>query len=242
MNTKAFAALTALSIFTLPALASAQEKSSKVDPNAAEHEKFAAKSAIELGLRLGYGIPMGTLTSTDLGPFGKIDIKQSDVFKGQIPIWLDVGYRINPNIYVGGYLSYGIGMLNKDYTKGACDQPGVSCSASLINLGVMGAYHLMPDQSFDPWVGVGVGYEIAKFKESSGSTEGGGSYSGLTFLNLQAGGDYKVDPAFGIGPFISLAIGQYGSCSLDSGKDCKLDQKTLHEWFTIGAKGTYDLY
>ena len=49
-------------------------------------------SGVSLGLRLGYGIPMGEL---------KKDDRVSEGFKGQVPIWIDAGYKINPNIYVG---------------------------------------------------------------------------------------------------------------------------------------------
>jgi len=191
----------------------------------------AGGSGLELGLRLGYGLPMGDAVR---------DGKLGDVISGKIPIWVDVGYRVNPNIYVGAFFAYGIASINKDKVP-ECSLNGVDCSGSTMDLGVMAAYHIMPDQSFDPWVGLGVGYEIAKLSASAGGQSQSTSYSGLTFANIQVGGDYRVNNNLGIGPFVSFALGQYSSCSVDNGS-CSIADKAMHEWLTIGVRGTYGIW
>ena len=193
----------------------------------------AKMSGVEIGLRLGYGIPLGTAYKV-----GDVESKMSDNTKGRIPIRLDAGYRINPNFYVGAYFAYGIVMINKDKTPG-CSQ--VDCSASSIDFGIMGAYHIMPDASFDPWVGVGFGLENVTSKIASTSS----TIKGLTFLDLQVGGDYKVNNNLGIGPFVSFALGQYSSVSSDAGSVTIGDNgsaKAMHEWLTIGIKGSYGIW
>lgn len=190
-------------------------------------------SGLSLGLRTGYGMAMGDAAK---------DAKMSDGVKGQIPIWLDVGYKLNPSIYVGGYFSYGIGMLNKEKT--GCDQSGVSCSASDMRFGVDAHYHIMPEASFDPWVGLGVGYEIAGYKASAGGAEAKSSYKGLEYVNIQAGGDYKVAPNFGIGPFVTFSMGQYSSYKVTTPAgelSGDIPEKGMHQWLMIGIRGVYDL-
>ncbi|MGZ3474921.1 MAG: hypothetical protein ACXWUG_11955, partial [Polyangiales bacterium] len=209
----------------------------------------AKEGGIELGLRTGFGIPLGKSSESD-NPAASSDAgKLSSGITGQIPIWLDVGYRINPNIYAGVYFQYGIILAKKGTDPGNCPD-AASCSGSDMRFGVNAQYHLMPDQSFDPWVGVGIGYEILSLKESANGRDGKSSAKGLEFLNLQVGGDYKVAPNLGIGPFISFSLGQYSGASVDNGAgstDIDFDgeagrpKKALHEWLTIGLRGTFGL-
>lgn len=178
-------------------------------------------SGLSVGLRSGYGIAMGDAFK---------DAKMSDGIKGQIPIWLDLGYKINPNIYVGGYFSYGIGMINKDKACG-----GGSCGANIMRFGIDAHYHIMPEATFDPWVGLGVGYEIAK---TTGDVEA--SLKGLEFVNIQAGGDYKVAPNFGIGPWLSFSMAQYSKVEA-GGQSADITDKAMHQWLMIGIRGVYDI-
>jgi hypothetical protein len=109
------------------------------EPTPATTPAAKKEGGFEIGVRLGYGLPMGDLAK---------DAKLSDSVSGMLPIWLDIGYRINPNIFVGGYAQYGIAFV-KDCPDSA------SCSASSIRFGAQAHYHIIPDQTFDPWVGLG---------------------------------------------------------------------------------------
>src|SRR5258706_3836456 len=75
---------------------------------------------IKIGLRLGYALPLGDISK---------DNKMSDAVSGMIPIWLDLGYMITPNIMLGLYAQYGFVMLASQ-VKDACDAAGASCSAN----------------------------------------------------------------------------------------------------------------
>jgi outer membrane protein W len=183
-----------------------------------------AGGKIKLGLRLGYSIPMGDASK---------DNKLSDAVSGVIPIWLDLGYMVTPNIMVGLYGMYGITMLNSDI-KDACDD----CSASQMRFGLQGQYHISPGESLDPWVGLGIGYEIMNFKApnplGSGTVES--DFKGFEFLNIQGGADFKVADSFAVGPFLSFSLGQYSKAG-----DQDIEETAMHQWFTLGVKGTLGL-
>jgi len=181
----------------------------------------AAEKKIRLGLRLGYAIPLG-----DLGEGAKM----SDGISGQIPIWLDAGYMVTPNILIGLYGQYGF-VQTKDCS---------SCSAHDIRFGLQGQYHVSPAESVDPWLGVGFGYEVLGFSQTVRGVESSGSFKGFEFLNLQGGADFKVADAFTVGPFLSFSLGQYSKVS--SGDfSADIEQTALHQWLTFGAKGTFGL-
>jgi hypothetical protein len=200
-------------------------------------------SGIEVGLRTGYSIPLGNLDG-GVGNGAAAD-KLSDLVSGRIPIWIDAGYRINPNIYVGAFFQYGIASVASNALGGACSG-SVSCSAHDIQIGAMFAYHLMPDQTIDPWAGIGIGYESLSGSGSvNGQNAGGESFSGFQFANIQLGADYKVMPNLGVGPFASFSLGQYGSASSTdaAGNSTSISNfnTSLHEWLTFGIRGVYDI-
>jgi hypothetical protein len=231
----AFALISAATLAVAPAFAegeaaapAATETTTTTTATATTTEAApATKEAkgVEIGLRLGYGIPLGDSAK---------DVKLGDSVKGQIPIRLDAGYRITPNIYVGLYFSYGIGMINKDKVRG-CDV--ADCSASTLNFGVMGAYHIMPAESMDPWIGLGFGLENATTKASFGGNEVKNTVKGLTFADIQAGLDFKATPNLMVGPVVSFAIGQYSST--DAGD---IQEKGIHQWLTLGIRGAYGIW
>lgn len=203
----------------------------------------ATPTGIELGLRSGYALPLGNAAG------GTGDNSLSNIYNGVIPIWIDAGYRLNPNIMIGAYFQYGIGLLNTSKaslgggTNGGCNASGVSCSGSDMMFGVQAHYHLMPDATFDPWAGIGVGYEIGNVSASAGNVSGSVSYSGFQFVNVQVGGDYKAMPNLGIGPFVMFSLGQYSSCSFGGSisGNCSIPNQAMHEWLTLGVRGAYDI-
>ncbi len=113
----------------------------------------------------------------------------------------------------------------------------------------------LPDAPFDPWIGLGMGYEWLTISESGTLTVAGVSEAfdgnvtgkGLQFINLQAGGDCHVSPAFGLGPFISFSAGQYSSYSstvtaagVEQKQSGDISQGT-HEWLTLGVRGQFNI-
>lgn len=191
-------------------------------------------SGIELGVRVGYGLPLGSA----YGFPGQPNTKLSDLISGMIPFWADVGYRIDPNWYVGGFFQFGLGFV----PSGSC--PGISCSENDLRFGLNVHYHFLPAATFDPWVGIGAGYEIWNFSASSGGVSGSASTNGWEFGNAQLGLDYKFSPEFGVGPFVTFTVAQFANASA-SVQGISISQsitnKTLHEWLIFGLRGVFDL-
>jgi len=200
----------------------------------------ASGRAVELGARVGFGLPFG-----NEGRIGgaAVDAKLSDDVSGMIPLWLDAGYRIDPHLYVGLFFQYAFALINTDMNP-ECNQSGNSCSASDIRLGVNLHYHFAPGRSFNPWVGLGAGYEWLLLSVTSPAISADVTVSGFEFANLQLGGDFTASPTFRVGPFVSFSMGQYRSFSVSSGGQSMptdITRQQLHEWLVIGARGAFDI-
>lgn len=201
----------------------------------------AAGPGFEVGVRSGYAFSAGRLGA----PPNSNDRDLGDFVTGQIPLWLDLGYRLNSDFYLGGYFQYGFGFVNDD-DQSLCRNANVDCSASDIRLGVMGRYALGSLGPTTPWVGLGLGYEWVKLSVHQsvlGSTTTDSSSSGFEIANLQVGADYAVTSRVAVAPFVSVSFGQYRSSSTKTvigstttTLDQDYDKKSLHEWILIGAR------
>jgi len=181
------------------------------------------------GVRLGYGKAMGdAVEGTPLG----------DVFGGSVPIWIELGRNLRPDLFVGGYFQYGLGQISST----ACPA-GLSCGGRSLRLGAEVIYRVSAGEPLVPWLGAGMGYEWASLEVSDG--QGGRastSLSGLELLNLQAGGDWRVSPRLSAGPFAMLSFGRYGTVSNgDASREVASSQATFHSWLQLGIRGSFDL-
>jgi opacity protein-like surface antigen len=204
-------------------------------------EEAAAPSdhGLELGLRVGYGIPAGKEGAI---PGMTNDNLSADV-SGIIPIQVDGGYRFNQNVYLGLSFQYAPGLVNNSNSANAFCQTGFDCSASDLRLGLNVNYHFGMGPPFDPWVGLGVGYEWLMLSASGGGISVDATASGFEFANLQLGGDFPVNPNFVVGPFFAVSIGQYRSISISpGGGDQDLNPKSVHEWFLFGVRAAFDIW
>lgn len=120
-----------------------------------------------------------------------------------------------------------------------CAQTGVSCSAADVRLGLNVHYHFSPGESFDPWVGVGAGYEWLVLDESAGAISVSETARGFEFANFQLGGDFSVAPSFGIGPFFAFTLAEYSH--LGGTIEADLATKSIHGWVMGGVRGVFDI-
>jgi outer membrane protein W len=189
------------------------------------------ESGVEVGLRAGYGIPLGQALD---------GMALDNAYSNQIPLWLDAGYRFTPKIVAGLYAEYGF-LSIADGTCGA----SADCSGHDIHLGIEGQYRFLPSAQFDPWVGLGLGYEWATTSLKAGGADLTYTLRGFEFLNLQGGTDFKVTDQLGVGPFVSLALGQFtnvggpGSGGISGSNTGDIERKALHEWLVLGVRGTF---
>jgi outer membrane protein W len=162
------------------------------------------------------------------------DQKLSDWFPSQVPIWLDAGYLVTPNLLVGLYGQYGFLTVAND-----CDHSEI-CSAHEIRFGVQGQYHLAPTRTIDPWLGAGFGYELVSLHNRQGGNREDVGFNGWEFLNLQAGVDFEVARPFSLGPFLSVSFDRFSHAKFND-QSYDIPDKAWHEWITLGVKGTFGL-
>ncbi|RYE92148.1 MAG: hypothetical protein EOO75_07325 [Myxococcales bacterium] len=184
---------------------------------------------LEVGLRAGYSVPLGDASKGN---------KLSDGYSGLVPIRLDVGYRITPQVYLGAFGQYGIGLLDSK-VKDGCKALDVDCSASNLRFGLGATYHFLTRGTFLPWAGVGFGYELAYLTLPTGMGQKNTVKDrGFEIINVQVGGDFVAVDNFRAGPFIDLAVGRYDNIKNGDGTDA---DKGTHQWLTFGLRGVYNL-
>ena len=116
----------------------------------------------QMAFRTGYSIPMGGITKDF---YGSGELKMSDTVSGQVPIILDIGGKVIPQPFLGGYFGLGFGG-----TAGAvhdtCKASNSDCLAVSVQLGIEAQYHILPAGSVNPWIGYGAPVTCAAFRLS----------------------------------------------------------------------------
>jgi hypothetical protein len=188
----------------------------------------------EIGVRTGYAFAAGDTGATDTLP----DRAVGDYVSGVWPLWIDAGYRLSRQLYLGGYFQYGFGFVNED-RQDLCRNSNVDCSASDTRLGLMFRYHFAPGWPLAPWAAYGFGYEWGGF--SVGDTDS--DWSGFELMNLQVGADYALPHGLVIAPFLSFSLGQFRSVTTATRLggatftvDEDVESHSFHEWILIGVR------
>ena len=100
----------------------------------------ARDAGVELAVRGGVGVVSSNATAMDR----------------LVPLWAEVGYRIDQRVVVGGYFQYGVGRAQ---IQGLCTAgAGPSCSGHDLRAGAEVMVRPLPEGRVSPWVGVGAGY------------------------------------------------------------------------------------
>jgi hypothetical protein len=207
---------------------------------------------LELGLRTGYGIPIGKA-------FGNAAADLNELVSGQGPIWVDVGARVNGHVTFGLYYSYGFGLVGS-YLRETCDllqasaadgTVDVSCYVRNHRVGLQAGYHFAPQHDFDPWLALGIGHEFFDFTLSSTSASASASTTstldadGIEYVNLQIGLDYRLGEHLRAGPFLGLTTASYGTLSRSCHGGCgiagssagDISNRSSHGWLFLGIRG-----
>jgi hypothetical protein len=188
----------------------------------------------QMAFRTGYSIPMGTVAKGASLDGSGSDLKMSDTVSGQVPIIVDVGGKIIPELFIGGYFGLGFGG-----TAGAlhdeCNAANVDCLGVSVQLGIEAQYHILPGGLVDPWLGYGIGVESMGVSEAQGNTTSTTTFTGYQYARLSAGADFRVTHGFGVGPFVEYSLGQYNTIHGDN-VDEDIPSKAGHQWLTIGAR------
>ncbi len=207
-------------------------------------------SRLEIGLRTGYGIPIGGVTK-DAG----MDL--NDLISGQIPIVVDLGARIDGHVAFGLYYSYGFGLVGS-YLRETCDlleasmtgaTVDVSCYVRSHRVGLQLGYHFTPNRDFDPWIAAGIGHEFLDFTLSSVSGSGSATSTidadGMELINVQSGLGYRLGEHLRAGPFLGITMTTYGSftrschgaCGIEGSSGGDVRNGASHAWVFLGLRG-----
>lgn len=187
----------------------------------------AARAQWTIGLRTGYAVGAGSAVKGS---------RMSDGVKSQVPLQLDAGYRLLPRLEVGGYGSFGLAQVGS-----ICQG---SCSASVLRVGVQGAWHFDPFRQIHPWAGAGLGYEWSRYRVRDGGDTLRVTLHGLELLQLQGGADWTIGARFTVGPFAAVSLGRYTRLDVKSpygDSSGGAPSKALHTWIALGVRGTCSL-
>ena len=207
------------------------------------------------GIRTGFAWPVGriqgqsdALTAPTFGTGttnAPQDVEFGDKYVGMLPIWVDAGYRFLENFYVGVYFQYGLAFpAGASGTNSLGCPSGATCSGADYRVGVQAHWHVLPKRVFDPWFGLGFGYEVATLSGTQGDNVLSQSLTGVELFDLQAGIDAKATPGLRVGPFVSLSFAQFtGFSSNDNGVQTtgSVTPTAPHLWLMVGARAQYDL-
>jgi hypothetical protein len=188
-----------------------------------------------LGVRIGIAYPSGSVGAGSPATTPAV----GDVATTWLPIGIDAGYRLWPSAYLGGTLEWGptVGLGNG--LCGACDVGyDLQVRAEV-------RFYMLPSRApyptLDPWLSFGFGWEVLHAALGFGSVSDGATYDGPILGNLQIGLDVRSH-AIAVGPYFGLSLAEFVRHSLDPappGETSSIDGRVVHEWFTLGLRGTY---
>ena len=210
-----------LSLF-LPGVASADEQARAAPPTA---DADLPASGPRFGVRTGLARPIGSAFSGSSA--------LSDTIYGYVPLRLDAGYRIERHFYVG------IDAQLAAIIPAGCTS-GYSCSGTNTRLGMMVAYHLLPTKLVDPYLGVGMGYEVLHTTRSVGTTSVDITARGFELLDAELGADVRLGRSWRVGPVISGSLARYTGVAVN-GIESTDFTTLLHVWVMAGVRGAFDL-
>jgi hypothetical protein len=190
-------------------------------PPAFSNAGWRGPHGFELGLRMAYAIPFGDKVR---------GVRLSDDIYSALPFEFDLGYRMNPWWYFGGWFAGGPTFI-RNYCAGGCSS-WTSSTGLEVNL------HFRPIR-YDPWVALGAGYEWLSGTFVSGGFITNSTLHGFMFVRMQTGLDVRFSRGFTAGPYVSYSIGEYGWFSED-GFSGSIPFRAVHSFLDFGVRTTFN--
>lgn len=189
------------------------------------------RTGFQLALRTGVAIPFG---EADKGE------KMSDITSLQVPLIVDIGAKVIPQLFLGGYFGFGFGGAGGKLADD-CSASSASCISVGLRIGVEAQYHILPGAGVNPWLGYGIGYESLALSMSNDGDDASVGSGGLEFAHFMGGADVRLNRKFGIGPFVDVALGRYSTFSTEFNGNSisrNIDDslRTTHGWVMFGAR------
>jgi len=194
----------------------------------------SAQVGLTLAARVGAAIPYGDAFRTATGS----TVALAGSTTASIPIQLDVGVTIARQYFVGAYGQYRFSLLKADVCPA-----GISCSESGLRTGVEVMYAFGTSSTgAGAWIGLGSGLEWSMSRGTLTGTSSTVTLAGWEFAVLQAGVDIWMTHVTRFGMYVSGSLGEFSRAAVSGGDESvSIASKTLHGWFEIGLKSTFDL-
>jgi hypothetical protein len=193
----------------------------------------------ELGVRLGYGVGSG-----DVGQDSSLEERMA----GATVIGFDLGYRLHPRWFVGGYGEYAVGFTSKS-AKDECDD----CTFTWLHLALSVQYRVLSLPRGDVWLGLGTGHhwlnatlsERVELGQEQVLRTRSETYSGPEYVHFQLGATLRPFEGVAFGPYSSVSLGAFDKgvarCQPEnlcpfSRQDVDLGNPATHLWFSSGVR------
>jgi hypothetical protein len=197
-------------------------------PVGATGEEAAPGPRFEGAVRVGLAWP---LYSTDY---------DQTLYLTAYPIWVDVGVRLSPLVFLGAYFSFApTAVTPTEFSR--ISPCALDCYAREYHFGLELQVHplLLPlgkGWALDPWVGLGGGYEVRQWRYDEDADCGCvepphvGAIQGPEWFLFQTGVSLSTG-AFSFGPYFSASYGVYTS-------DAGISTSVPHWWLSVGLRFT----
>lgn len=177
----------------------------------AEATGSSVRSGLEFTVGLGFQAGAGYVYKNGPRADGTVgDVKLSDAANGGVAFLLEAGYRASPNWFIGAFGQY-THVLTK--TNPFTCPEGFDCNTRAMRFGPQVQYHFSPEASFDPFLGVGIGFTtLTSNIEGSVPTPLPGAnadvdiestFRGPEFLNVTVGGKWRLGNSLSFGPYLT---------------------------------------
>ena len=208
-------------MFALIALAATPVFAQEVQTSS-QKAPTSAEGALEITLGAGY--------AQGFGDIGGSQRSLTDLNSAGGEVIVGAGYRIDRHLFVGAYGSGGK-YSTADLTSGA--------DIWTATAGAQANYHFLPDNEWDPWVGLGSGWRGYWVKHASGTD----SRHGWDIARLQLGVDYRVASEFALSPYVGAGLTSFFTQEL-AGEQTFSNVKSpdVNVWIFAGLQGRFDLF
>lgn len=202
-------------------------------PGAALAEPPKAKTGFQMAIRTGYSAPFGEIVKdTDL----------SDFSSGQVPLIVDIGGKVIPQLFLGGYVGFGFGGPGGNQAD-ICDRNNSTCFGFGLRFGAEAQVHFIPDGFANPWLGYGIGFESLALAVDNSRNDDviAAGVGGWEYAHFMGGVDFRLNRIVGIGPFVDVSLGSYRTVSYDNGNTTRSSdiddaERAMHGWATFGVR------
>jgi outer membrane protein W len=193
-------------------------------------QEVVAPGRARPGVERALEITLGAGYAQGFGDIGSSQRSLTDLSSAGGEVTVGVGYRVDRRFAVGVYGS-GSKYATGDFSNGA--------DVWSATAGVQGNVHLLPDDDWDPWVGLGSGWRGHWVKSGTGTD----SRQGWDIARLTAGVDYRVSSEFAVSPYVGAGLTAFFTQELAGQQSfSNVQSPNVNVWLFAGVQGRFDLF